>query len=144
MLRLVSVTILVLVLSTLQAHAYTWRCHQPDGQDIWTGQPKTTDDCEEYDPIFNPSAAPPALQLPPPQIAPVSTSLSIVVPFPPQVVVPPPPPMYAVPYPYPYYPYPYFYPYGSGVYITPPALVFRFGPRIVPGPHFRHHWRYSR
>jgi hypothetical protein len=139
MLRLGAVTILALLLSALPAHAYIWRCHQPNGQDIWTGQPKATDDCEEYDSIFNPGAAPPAAQSPPPQVVPVSTSLTVVVPFPPTVVVPPPPPTYAVPYPY--YPYPYYYPYGPGVYVAPPAFVFRFGPRIVLGPHFRHHWR---
>ena len=138
MIRLGAVTILflALLLSPLSAHAYIWRCHQPNGQDMWTGQPTATDDCEEYDPIFNPSAAPPVVQSPPPEVVPASTSLSIVVPFPPTVVAPPP---YAVPYPYPYYPY--YYPYGPGVYIAPPAFAFRFGPRIGHGPHFRHHWR---
>jgi hypothetical protein len=137
MFRVGAFIILALLLSTLPAHAYIWRCHQPDGQDIWTSQPKANDDCEEYDSIFNPGTAPPAVQSPPPQVTPVSTSLRIVVAPPPVVVAPP--PLYAVPYPYPYYPY--YYPYGPGVYVAPPALVFRFGPRIVVGPRFRHHWR---
>ncbi len=136
MLRLGAVIILALLLSTLPAHAYIWRCHQPNGQDIWTSQPKANDDCEEYDSIFNPGAAPPAVQSPSPQAAPVSPSLRIVV-APPPIVVAPPPPRYAVPYPY----YPNYYPYGPGVYIAPPAFVFRFGLRLGHGPHFRHHWR---
>ena len=38
--------------------AYVWRCHSPHG-DFWTSQPKESDDCSEYDSIYNPDAAPP-------------------------------------------------------------------------------------
>ena len=38
--------------------AYVWRCHSPHG-DFWTTQPKESDDCSEYDSIYNPDAAPP-------------------------------------------------------------------------------------
>jgi uncharacterized protein DUF3300 len=41
--------------------AYLWRCHSPNG-DFWTSEPKESDDCEEYDSIYNPSAAPPKAQ----------------------------------------------------------------------------------
>jgi Protein of unknown function (DUF3300) len=40
------------------ASAYVWRCHSPHG-DFWTTQPKESDDCSEYDSIYNPDAAPP-------------------------------------------------------------------------------------
>ena len=38
--------------------AYVWRCHSPHG-DFWTTTPKESDDCSEYDSIYNPDAAPP-------------------------------------------------------------------------------------
>lgn len=43
------------------ASAYVWRCHSPHG-DFWTSEPKESDDCEEYDSIYNPDAAPPNAQ----------------------------------------------------------------------------------
>ncbi|HEY7130488.1 MAG TPA: DUF3300 domain-containing protein, partial [Nitrospira sp.] len=48
----------LVVLSTSPASAYVWRCHSPHG-DFWTTAPKESDDCSEYDSIYNPDAAPP-------------------------------------------------------------------------------------
>jgi hypothetical protein len=48
----------VLVLCAHPGSAYVWRCHSPHG-DFWTTQPKESDDCSEYDSIYNPDAAPP-------------------------------------------------------------------------------------
>ena len=47
MIRLSAVVFLflALLLSPLSAHAYIWRCHQPNGQVMWTGQPTATDEC---------------------------------------------------------------------------------------------------
>jgi hypothetical protein len=49
---------LLLFLWTSPASAYVWRCHSPHG-DFWTSAPKESDDCTEYDSIYNPDAAPP-------------------------------------------------------------------------------------
>ncbi len=101
----------VLVLLANPANAYIWKCHTPQG-DIWTSQPRPSDDCEEYDAQFNPSAAPPpATQSPPPQVAPQS--------------VPPPPPYVGTYFPAPYYYSPGYY--GPGVYLAPPAFGYRYG-----------------
>lgn len=59
----------LLLLFAGPADAYVWKCHTPTG-DVWTSQPAPSGDCEEYDDVYNPSAAPPATQSPPPQIAP--------------------------------------------------------------------------
>ena len=40
------------------ASAYVWKCHTPNG-DVWTSQPAPSGDCEEYDDVYNPNAAPP-------------------------------------------------------------------------------------
>ena len=48
----------LLLLWTSPVSAYVWRCHSPHG-DFWTTQPKESDDCSEYDSIYNPDAAPP-------------------------------------------------------------------------------------
>ena len=48
----------VVFLSASLASAYIWRCHSPHG-DFWTTAPKESDDCSEYDSIYNPDAAPP-------------------------------------------------------------------------------------
>jgi hypothetical protein len=48
----------LLFLWTSPVSAYVWRCHSPHG-DFWTTQPKESDDCSEYDSIYNPDAAPP-------------------------------------------------------------------------------------
>jgi len=49
---------LLLFLWTNPTSAYVWRCHSPHG-DFWTSAPKESDDCTEYDSIYNPDAAPP-------------------------------------------------------------------------------------
>lgn len=54
----VVLSIHVLFLSVSPVSAYVWRCHSPHG-DFWTTQPKESDDCSEYDSIYNPDAAPP-------------------------------------------------------------------------------------
>lgn len=54
----VPVVHLLLFLWTSPASAYVWRCHSPHG-DFWTSAPKESDDCTEYDSIYNPDAAPP-------------------------------------------------------------------------------------
>jgi hypothetical protein len=109
-------TMLLLLISP--SHAYVWKCHTPTG-DIWTSQPAPSGDCEEYDDVYNPSAAAPPGQPPPPQMAP----------YPP----PPPYPAYPVPPPPPYIgsylPAPYYYNpgyYGPGVYLVPPAFGYRY------------------
>ena len=51
----------LLLLWASPASAYLWRCHSPNG-DFWTSAPKESDDCEEYDSVYNPSAAPPNAQ----------------------------------------------------------------------------------
>lgn len=48
----------LLFLWTSPVSAYVWRCHSPHG-DFWTTAPKESDDCSEYDSIYNPDAAPP-------------------------------------------------------------------------------------
>jgi hypothetical protein len=120
-------TALFLIASS--AFAYVWRCHTPNG-DMWTSQPGPSDYCEEFDSIYNPGAAPPAMpSYPPPMAAPPpypqlpAPSLNSTLIPPP----PPPPPMYAYdPYPWPYAPYyPGFYG-GSGIYFGLPGLVFDF------------------
>jgi len=128
-------SVLLLLLAS-PASAYVWRCHTPSG-DTWTSQPGPSDNCEEYDPIYNQGAAPPALPSFPPQMAPEYPQMvpppaylqlpaaslnSTLVPPP-----PPPPPMYAYdPYPWPYEPY---YPgyYGRpGLYLGLPGVAFDF------------------
>src|SRR5262249_28213252 len=96
--------------------AYVWKCHTPQG-DIWTSQPNASDDCEEYDDQYNPSAAPPATPSPSSPAAP-----------PP--VVPPPvaPPPYIGTYLYP----PYYYApgyYGPGAVIVRPPFGYPYGHR---------------
>lgn len=60
------------LLSAEAAQAYVWHCHTPKGE-IWTDHPEESWDCEEYDQIYNPSAAPPPGQsLAPPPAAPPS------------------------------------------------------------------------
>lgn len=51
----------LLLLWTNPSSAYLWRCHSPNG-DFWTSEPKESDDCEEYDSVYNPDAAPPKAQ----------------------------------------------------------------------------------
>lgn len=51
----------LLFLWTSPISAYVWRCHSPHG-DFWTTAPKESDDCSEYDSIYNPDAAPPMAQ----------------------------------------------------------------------------------
>ena len=48
----------LLFLWTSPVSAYVWRCHSPHG-DFWTTTPKESDDCSEYDSLYNPDAAPP-------------------------------------------------------------------------------------
>lgn len=141
---------IVIVLLASPTQAYVWRCQSSHGA-IWTDQRAVTDDCEEYDSLYNPSAAPEAVREASPRFASVQTApvqnaaLQIApLPGPPIVVLPPPPPY--PPYYY-AYPYPYYAPYapGLGLYLYPPAFLFGFGPAIVtPGPHFgtRHHFRW--
>jgi hypothetical protein len=99
----------VLFLVANPAYAYVWKCHTPNG-DIWTSQPAASDDCVEYDDKYNPNAAPPATQSPPPQIAPE--------------VAPAPPPYVGAYLPAPYYYNPGYY--GPGVYLAPPAFGYRY------------------
>ena len=54
----VVLTVHLLVFWANPASAYVWRCHSPHG-DFWTTAPKESDDCSEYDSIYNPDAAPP-------------------------------------------------------------------------------------
>ena len=54
----VAFSVHLLFLWASPASAYVWRCHSPHG-DFWTTQPKESDDCSEYDSIYNPHAAPP-------------------------------------------------------------------------------------
>ena len=54
----VMLSVYLLFLSASPVSAYVWRCHSPHG-DFWTTQPKESDDCSEYDSIYNPDAAPP-------------------------------------------------------------------------------------
>lgn len=115
----------LLLLLASPAQAYVWRCYTPQGY-IWTDQPQASGDCEEFDGIFNPSAAPPPAQSALPQAPPSA----VLPPAPPPVVVAPPP--YYYPYYYPGYWGPTYGP-GVGVYIAP-AFVFRFGGH---GGHFR-------
>ncbi len=129
----VTVAILVsaiLLLLTGPASAYVWRCHTPSG-DAWTSQPGPLDNCEEYDPIYNPSAAPPAISsFPSSQMAPPpaylqlpASSLNSTLIQPP----PPPPPMYAYdPYPWPYEPYYPGYFGRPGLYLGLPGVLFDF------------------
>jgi hypothetical protein len=100
----------LLLLLASPAYAYIWKCHTPNG-DIWTSQPAPSGDCEEYDDVYNPSAAPPVTQNPPPQIAPQTA--------------PPPPPHVGTYLPAPYYYNPGYY--GPGVYLAPPAFGYRYG-----------------
>lgn len=100
----------LLLLFAGPADAYVWKCHTPTG-DVWTSQPAPSGDCEEYDDVYNPSAAPPATQSPPPQIAPQT--------------FPPPPPYVGSYLPAPYYYSPGYY--GPGVYLAPPAFGYRYG-----------------
>src|SRR5690349_6162869 len=51
-------SVVLLSVSAVPVSAYVWRCHSPHG-DFWTTQPKESDDCSEYDSIYNPDAAPP-------------------------------------------------------------------------------------
>ncbi len=51
----------LLFLETSSVSAYVWRCHSPHG-DFWTSVPKESDDCTEYDSLYNPDAAPPMAQ----------------------------------------------------------------------------------
>lgn len=106
----------VLLLLTSPASAYVWKCHTPQG-DIWTSEPKVSDDCEEFDDQYNPSAAPPITQsVPPPVAAP---------PVPAAPVVPPP---YVGSYLYP----PYYYApgyYGPGAVIIRPPFGYPHGLR---------------
>lgn len=95
------------------ASAYVWKCHTPNG-DVWTSQPAPSGDCEEYDDVYNPNAAPPPTTTqspPPPQIVPQA--------------VPPPPPYVGTVLPAPYYYSPGYY--GPGVYLAPPAYGYRYG-----------------
>src|SRR6185312_13757578 len=55
---IVAFSVHLLFLWASPASAYVWRCHSPHG-DFWTTQPKESDDCSEYDSIYNPDAAPP-------------------------------------------------------------------------------------
>ena len=48
----------LLFLWTSSVSAYVWRCHSPHGN-FWTTTPKESDDCSEYDSLYNPDAAPP-------------------------------------------------------------------------------------
>jgi hypothetical protein len=57
-LAIVVLAVPLLFLWTSPLSAYVWRCHSPHG-DFWTTAPKESDDCSEYDSIYNPDAAPP-------------------------------------------------------------------------------------
>jgi len=107
------------------ASAYVWKCHTPQG-DIWTSQPAASDDCEEYDETYNPTAAPP----PAAPAASVTASGQVIVPAP--VPVP-------APGPYVYAPY-YYAPgyYGLGAVIIRPPFGYRYG-RFYGG-HYGGHW----
>lgn len=112
------------------ASAYVWKCHTPQG-DIWTSQPGTADDCEEYDETYNPAAAPP----PGAPIASVPASGQAVVPVP--VPVPAPGPYVYPPY---YYVPSYYYGYGLGAVIIRPSFGYphgRFYGGHWHGGHFR-------
>lgn len=54
----IALAVHLLFLSGSPVAAYVWRCHSPHG-DFWTTAPKESDDCSEYDSIYNPDAAPP-------------------------------------------------------------------------------------
>jgi len=54
----VALAVHLLFLSANPLSAYVWRCHSPHG-DFWTTTPKESDDCSEYDSLYNPDAAPP-------------------------------------------------------------------------------------
>jgi hypothetical protein len=96
-------TLLLLLASPVSA--YVWKCHTPQG-DVLTSQPGPDDDCvEEYGDGYNAGAAPPAMQSPPPQVAPQ----------------PVPPPPYVGTYLYP----PYYYAPGYSGYYGPGAYIFR-------------------
>ena len=83
------------------ASAHVWKCQTPQGA-MWTDQPSAMDDCQEYDAVYNPSAAPPA-----------STSVSA------QVIVP-------VPVPAPYVAPPVYTPYYYAPgYYAPGAVIVR-------------------
>ncbi len=58
---IVALAVGLLLAGVKPAKAYTWRCHSPHG-DFWTSEPKESDDCEEYDSIYNPGSAPPNAQ----------------------------------------------------------------------------------
>ena len=119
----------LLLLLGSPATAYVWRCHTPSG-DTWTSQPGPSDNCDEYDPIYNQSAAPPAMPSPPPQMAvpppfpellPSSLNSTLIPP------PPPPPPAYAYdPYQWPYAPYYPGYYGGPGLYLGLPGVAFDF------------------
>lgn len=111
MVRLTSALMgIVVFLLASPVSAYVWKCHTPNG-DIWTSQPAPSDDCEEYDDVYNPNAAPPPTQSSHPQVSPQA--------------VPPPPPYVGSYLPAPYYYNPGYY--GPGVYLAPPAFGYRYG-----------------
>ncbi|HJT21943.1 MAG TPA: hypothetical protein VJ746_15805 [Nitrospira sp.] len=114
--HIIILTVFLLLGQSDPASAYVWKCHTPQG-DIWTSQPKPSDDCEEYDDAYNPSAVPPATQVSPPPAA---------VAVPPVAVAPVAPPPYVGTYLYP----PYYYApgyYGPGAVIIRPPFGHPYG-----------------
>jgi len=119
--------VMVMLWGSHPVSAYVWKCQTPQGE-MWTSEPNSSDDCQEYDAQYNPSSAPPVTSTSP---SPVSGS--VVVPVP----VPVPAPFYGEPYVYP----PYYAP-GYGYYYGPPAVIIR--PPFFGYPHGRFyggHWR---
>ena len=119
--RLIIVTVVLVLWASFPAHAYLWKCHTPQG-DIWTSQPNASDDCEEYDEQYNPSAAPVATPSP---SQPVPTQPLAA---PPVVAAPVTPPPYVGTYLYP----PYYYApgyYGPGAVIVRPPFGYPYGHR---------------
>jgi len=124
----IGIFVILMLWGNHPASASVWKCQTPQGE-IWTSEPNPSDDCQEYDAQYNPSAAPPVTP-----ISPSPVSGSVVVPVP----VPVPAPYYGAPYVYP----PYYYAPGYGYYYGPPAVIIRppfFG---YPHGHFHAgHWR---
>jgi hypothetical protein len=117
---------ILLLWESPSASAYVWKCHTPQG-DIWTSQPGTSDDCEEFDDQYNPTAAPP----PGMPAASLPASSQVIVPVP--VPVPAPGPyVYA-----PYYYAPGYYGLGAVIIRPPFRYPYHFYGGHLHGGHFR-------
>jgi len=68
--------VMVMLWGSHPASAYVWRCQTPQGE-MWTSEPNPSDDCQEYDAQYNPTAAPPVTSTSP---SPVSGSVVVPVP----------------------------------------------------------------